>query len=31
MITFYPNWIFLDKTEDGEYLYKSPAVLGIIE
>lgn len=24
MITFYPNWIFLDKTEDGEYLYKSP-------
>ena len=25
MITFYPNWIFLDKTEDGEYLYKSPS------
>ncbi len=24
MITFYPNWIFLNKTEDGEYLYKSP-------
>ena len=24
MIAFYPNWIFLDKTEDGEYLYKSP-------
>lgn len=24
MITFYPNWIFLGKTEDGEYLYKSP-------
>ena len=24
MITFYPNWIFLSKTEDGEYLYKSP-------
>lgn len=24
MIMFYPNWIFLNKTEDGEYLYKSP-------
>ena len=24
MIVFYPNWIFLNKTEDGEYLYKSP-------
>lgn len=24
MIAFYPNWIFLNKTEDGEYLYKSP-------
>nr|DAQ39466.1 MAG TPA: hypothetical protein [Caudoviricetes sp.] len=25
MIAFYPNWIFLDKTEDGEYLYESPS------
>lgn len=25
MIAFYPNWIFLGKTEDGEYLYKSPS------
>lgn len=24
MIAFYPNWIFLNRTEDGEYLYKSP-------
>ncbi len=24
MIAFYPNWTFLNKTEDGEYLYKSP-------
>lgn len=24
MIAFYSDWIFLDKTEDGEYLYKSP-------
>jgi hypothetical protein len=24
MIAFFPNWTFLDKTEDGEYLYKSP-------
>lgn len=24
MVAFYPNWIFLNKTEDGEYLYKSP-------
>ena len=24
MIIFYSNWIFLGKTEDGEYLYKSP-------
>ena len=24
MIAFFPNWTFLDKTEDREYLYKSP-------
>lgn len=24
MIAFFSNWTFLDKTEDGEYLYKSP-------
>ena len=24
MVRIYPDWIFLNKTEDGEYLYKSP-------
>lgn len=24
MIRIYSDWIFLNKTEDGEYLYKSP-------
>lgn len=24
MIRIYSNWTFLNKTEDGEYLYKSP-------